>query len=81
MLGTLARLASEQGVETWLVTGDKDLMQLVSERVTLVDGIKDRRYRPEDVGRYGKPDISTLEKTGHLYFAATSVSLQNRNAG
>ncbi len=32
-----------------IVSTDKDLMQLVSDRVTLVDGMKDRRYGPSDV--------------------------------
>ena len=35
VLGTVARLAAEQGVETFIVTGDKDLLQLVNEN-TLV---------------------------------------------
>ena len=33
LLGTLARQAAEQGVETLIVTGDRDLLQLVSPRV------------------------------------------------
>jgi DNA polymerase-1 len=32
-----------------IVSTDKDLMQLVSERVTLLDGVKDRRYGPAEV--------------------------------
>ena len=31
VMGTLARLASEQDIVTYLVTGDKDMMQLISE--------------------------------------------------
>jgi DNA polymerase-1 len=38
-----------EDVEVVVVSTDKDLMQLVSERVTLVDGMKDRRYGPEEV--------------------------------
>jgi len=33
LLGTLARQAAEQGVEALIVTGDRDLLQLVSPRV------------------------------------------------
>lgn len=33
IIGTLARKADEQGLETHIVTGDKDLLQLVSENV------------------------------------------------
>jgi DNA polymerase-1 len=37
-----------------VVSTDKDLMQLVSDRVTLVDGMKDRRYGPAEVeARFG----------------------------
>ena len=32
-----------------IVSTDKDLMQLVSERVTLLDGMKERRYGPAEV--------------------------------
>jgi DNA polymerase-1 len=41
-----------------IVSTDKDLMQLVSERVTLLDGMKDRRYGPAEVeSRFGvRPD-------------------------
>jgi len=37
-----------------IVTTDKDMMQLVSDRVTVLDGVKDRRYGPEEVkARFG----------------------------
>jgi DNA polymerase-1 len=37
-----------------IVSTDKDLMQLVSERVTLLDGMKERRYGPAEVAeRFG----------------------------
>lgn len=35
VMGTLAREAEREGVETYLVTGDKDFMQLVSDRVKI----------------------------------------------
>ncbi|MCG6887312.1 MAG: DNA polymerase I [Proteobacteria bacterium] len=37
VIGTLARQASEQGIETIISTGDKDMAQLVDEHVTLVN--------------------------------------------
>ena len=37
VIGTLARQAGEQGIPTVISTGDKDLAQLVDERVTLVN--------------------------------------------
>jgi DNA polymerase-1 len=35
--------------EVAIVSTDKDLMQLVSERVTLLDGMRERRYGPDEV--------------------------------
>lgn len=37
VIGTLARQATEQGIETMISTGDKDMAQLVNERVTLIN--------------------------------------------
>ena len=50
------------GARVTIVSTDKDLMQLVNERVTVVDGIKDRRYRAEDVeARFGVPPEKLLD--------------------
>lgn len=35
IMGTLARIAEKEGVDTFLVTSDKDFMQLVSDRVKM----------------------------------------------
>ena len=43
VIGTLAREAQEQGVRTVISTGDKDLAQLVNERVTLVNTMSNER--------------------------------------
>ena len=49
VIGTLARQASRMGVETVVVTGDKDLMQLVDEQTTWLDTMRDRRFGPAEV--------------------------------
>ena len=41
VIGTLARQATEKQVETIISTGDKDIAQLVSEHVTLIDTMKE----------------------------------------
>ena len=41
VIGTLARQASEKKIDTMISTGDKDIAQLVSEHVTLIDTMKD----------------------------------------
>jgi DNA polymerase-1 len=49
VLGTLALQAGAAGLETVIVTGDKDMMQLVDERTTLYDPMRDRRVRVAEV--------------------------------
>src|SRR5437762_1250572 len=54
VIGTLARQASAAGPETVIVTGDKDLMQLVDERTVWLDTMRDRRLGPAGVrDRFG----------------------------
>ena len=61
VIATLVAEAPDD-VELAIVSSDKDLMQLVSERVSLLDGIKDRRYGPADVeARFGVPPDKILE--------------------
>jgi DNA polymerase-1 len=49
VIGTLATLAGRAGLETVIVTGDKDMMQLVDDRTTLLDTMRDRRIGPAEV--------------------------------
>ncbi len=42
IIGTIARRAEADGYDVVVVTGDKDLMQIVSERTTLLDTMKDK---------------------------------------
>ena len=44
IIGTLARQASKKGWRTAIISGDKDLMQLVDENVTMIDTMKDKTY-------------------------------------
>jgi len=44
IIGTLAATFAGQGMKVVLVSGDKDLMQLVSEDVVLLDTMKDKRF-------------------------------------
>ena len=58
IMGTLAHQAAEQGLHTLIVTGDRDALQLVSDRVTVVmtkKGITDTvRFDPETLkAEYG----------------------------
>jgi DNA polymerase-1 len=42
IIGTIARRCEAQGMACVVVTGDKDLMQIVSENVTLLDTMKEK---------------------------------------
>lgn len=42
ILGTIARKAESEGVDVFIVTGDKDMLQLVDSRVKVYDPMKDR---------------------------------------
>ena len=56
LIATYARLASEAGATTTIVSSDKDLMQLVGNGVTLYDTMKDRRIgRDEVIEKFGVP--------------------------
>jgi DNA polymerase-1 len=61
VIATLVARAGEHARVT-IVSSDKDLMQLVSERVTLLDGMKERRYGPAEVEeRFGVPPARMLD--------------------
>ncbi len=49
VIGTLATRASEQGMETLISTGDKDLAQLVDDRTTLINTMTGELLDPKGV--------------------------------
>lgn len=56
VIATLARRYAAEGIQVTVVTGDKDLMQIVSERIRLLDTMKDTCSGPQDVlHRFGVP--------------------------
>jgi DNA polymerase-1 len=65
LIGTLAKKMESEGIEVVIVSGDKDLMQLVTPRVTLFDPMKDKTYRiPEVVEYFGVPPDKIVEVMG-----------------
>ncbi len=56
VLGTIARHYEKEGMDVVLVTGDKDFCQLVSDRVILLDTMKNKETLTKDViEKYGVP--------------------------
>lgn len=49
IIGTLAKSAERSGMEVVIVSGDKDLMQIVSPTISIFDPGKDKWIRPDDV--------------------------------
>ena len=49
LIATYANLALEAGLEVVVVSGDKDLMQLIRPGVEFYDPMKDKFFTPEDV--------------------------------
>jgi len=49
IIGTIARQCEARGMACVVVTGDKDLMQIVSENVTILDTMKDKTFGVAEV--------------------------------
>jgi len=62
LIATYARIATERGATTTIVSSDKDLMQLVTDRVVMYDTMKDRRIGiPEVIEKFGVPPEKVVE--------------------
>ncbi len=62
LIATYARQAGERGATTTIVSSDKDLMQLVTDKVTMYDTMKDRRIGiPEVIEKFGVPPEKVVE--------------------
>jgi ribonuclease HI len=56
VIATLARRYAAEGIQVTVVTGDKDLMQIVGDGIRLLDTMKDTCSGPQDVlDRFGVP--------------------------
>jgi len=65
LIATLARRLERGGIETVVVSGDKDLMQLISSLITMYDPMKDKTFQVPDVKeRFGVPPDKVVEVMG-----------------
>src|SRR3569623_3360664 len=63
LIATYARLANERGATATIVSSDKDLMQLVTDCVTMYDTMKARRLGiPEVIEKFGVPPEKVVEE-------------------
>ena len=73
ILATLARRAREHGLSAVIVTGDKDLLQLVTDRITVYEPMRDRWYDQGEVeARYGVAPDALVD-----LFALTGDAIDN----
>jgi DNA polymerase-1 len=62
LIATYAREAGELGATATIVSSDKDLMQLVTDKVTMYDTMKDRRIGiAEVIEKFGVPPEKVVE--------------------
>ncbi|WP_213739289.1 DNA polymerase I [Bradyrhizobium sp. dw_411] len=62
LIATYAREAGERGATATIVSSDKDLMQLVTDKVTMFDTMKDRRIGiAEVIEKFGVPPEKVVE--------------------
>ncbi|OGW59644.1 MAG: DNA polymerase I [Nitrospirae bacterium RBG_16_64_22] len=74
VIGTLAHRAVGEGYDVTIVTGDKDLLQLVGEHVLVYDTMKEVRYDSEGVReRFGVPPGGVVEILGLMGDASDNI--------
>jgi DNA polymerase-1 len=62
IIATLTKMALEAGLDVQIITGDKDLMQLVSDRVEIYEPMKNVRFHRKEVEeKYGVPPEKLLD--------------------
>src|SRR2546421_9471460 len=62
LIATYVRQACQRGASATIVSSDKDLMQLVTDCVTMYDTMKDRRIGiPEVIEKFGVPPEKVVE--------------------
>ncbi len=74
LIGTLAKSGEAQGVSVTIVSGDKDMFQLVSPQITVYDPVKEKRFTPEDVhARFGVPPSHVVDIMGLMGDTADNI--------
>jgi len=74
IIGSLAKKYAAEGIRTVIVSGDKDLLQLVTDDVTMVDTMQDRTYDAEAVReRFGVGPEKVAEILGLMGDASDNI--------
>lgn len=78
IIGTLSRLGEESGLEVLVVTGDKDMLQVVSDKVTVAltrKGISEvEPYGPKEIEeKYGLTPLQIIDLKGLMGDASDNI--------
>lgn len=74
VIATLAFKAEKEGMDITIVTGDKDILQLVGPHIKVYDTLKDKVYERADVEeRFGVPPDRVIEIMGLMGDAADNI--------
>lgn len=65
VIGTIAKEGENKGMEVVIISGDKDMFQLITEHITVLDTMKDKRYGVNEViDRFGVEPYRLVEIMG-----------------
>jgi len=65
LIASLVKKLEKERIDTVIISGDKDLLQLITSHVTMYDPMKDKTYKiPEVVKRFGVPPDKVVEVMG-----------------
>jgi DNA polymerase-1 len=74
LIGALARQAASEGLDVVIVTGDKDMFQLLSPAVRIFDPVKDKIFTEEDcLDRFGVEPARVVEVMGLMGDATDNI--------
>jgi DNA polymerase-1 len=74
IIASLARRAEQRGMDVTIVTGDKDLLQLVGPHIKVYDTLKEKVYESKDVEeRFGVPPDRVIEIMGLMGDASDNI--------
>ncbi|MGP0630588.1 DNA polymerase I [Nitrospina sp. 32_T5] len=65
IIGTLAREGEKAGMDVTIVSGDKDMMQLITDKIHMLDTMKEKRFGIDDVKeKFGVEPDRVIEVMG-----------------
>ena len=74
LIGSLARRAAAEGRLVTIVTGDKDMLQLVGPRIQVYDSMKEKVYgEPEVLERFGVASSQVVDMMGLMGDAIDNI--------